>query len=304
MGVLGNKIRSTSRRAQSAAFRHGDCRATVHGVELVLPVDHELPRYVNSYPDYSSNVVRVASEVLKKHPGAPLVDVGANVGDTTCFWRSAIREPILAVEGDPKWLPYFEANTKHLADVTLAKHFLGAETGARTMRIGRSGGTSSLSDDRGGNEIRLITPAELIDAYPRFRKSCLVKCDTDGFDYSIITGFLDAGLSSKPAFFFEHDPSMYADGIGESEQLRRRLLAGGYRCSLWWDNFGNFITGLDLEDVNQWQSMTSYVPAVGGAYYWDVAVFAIEDCDIATALRSSELTRHHASRGWSSASSE
>lgn len=262
----------------------------LHGATLRLPFDHALPQYVKLFPEYSSNVVRVAEAVAAKYPGTPLIDVGANVGDTASFWRARLEAPILAVEGDPHWLPYLSANAGALPGVSLANVFVGPKAETMLLRPERSRGTSSFVADRAGGAVEVCTAGQLLTRFPDFRGSHLVKTDTDGYDYAIVAGFVGE-LSEPPVFFFEHDPSFGPEGHRRSNELRRTLENAEYRLALWWDNFGRFLLACDLRDEALWESLTNYVPAPQGAYYWDVAAFPDVDSDVARALRRSELTR-------------
>ncbi len=268
-----------------------DRHAQIHGAALRLPPDHALPHYVALYPDYSANVVRLAEAVSAKYPASPLIDVGANIGDTVAFWRAKLESPILAVEGDPHWLPYLSTNTDQFADVTLAHVFLGPSTGTVSIRADRHRGTSAfIQDDAKGSAAEMCTPRELLTRFPEFRRSHLVKSDTDGFDYAIVKSFIGE-LLCPPVFFFEHDPSFSSSGVEESIELRQALVSAGYGMTLWWDNFGRFLVTANLEDEGLWESLTRYVPAPSSVYYWDVAAFPHADADVAESLRIAELAR-------------
>lgn len=258
--------RITEKRTLLPIVRRGDVRVRVHGVRLLLPRAHALPAYVRRYPGYSTNVVRVARAILEKYPNAPLIDVGANVGDTTSFWRAAVTAPILAVEGDPHWLRYLEANTGSLEHVTRAPLFLGSAAASVALRANRRDGTSAfIRDDERGVVVEVSTARNLLERFPDFRSARLVKTDTDGYDYEIVESFLAAGLAHPCVFFFEHDPHFGTDGLGASEHLRAALLRSGYGSGLWWDNFGRFLVAQDLSDERAWNCLAAYVPAPGSA---------------------------------------
>lgn len=286
----GLRRRASWLRARVRKAR-GDVRVHIHGASLLLPFDHALPEYSKLFPEYSRNVVRVAEAVSAKYPGAPFIDVGANVGDTTGSWRAGLAAPILSVEGDPHWLPYLVANAGSLPDVHLAPVFLGAKMETVVLRADRLHGTSAfVPDDAKGTSIEVCTPRQLLARFPSFRRSRLVKTDTDGYDYSIVSSFVDE-LVEAPVFFFEHDPSFGPSGRQQSAELRQKLVAAGYRMALWWDNFGRFALGFDLRDESIWNSLTRYAPAPAGVHYWDVAAFPETDSDMAESVRLAEMSR-------------
>ena len=60
-------------------------RRTVHGVDLDMPLSHDLPRYTGQYPYYDTVLPSLAKFLLTSQTERRkliLVDVGANVGDT------------------------------------------------------------------------------------------------------------------------------------------------------------------------------------------------------------------------------
>lgn len=283
-GMKAHQVRSVMRSKR-------DIRVNIHGTSLLLPFDHALPRYVALFPEYLTNVSRVAEAVAVKYPGSSLIDVGANVGDTVKMWRAKVQSPVLAVEGDPHWLRYLRANVGELPRITIANVFLGERAENRAMRAERFQGTSAfVADDEAGTSLEVWTPRQLIESFPTFGDARLVKTDTDGFDYAIVKGFVGE-LSHPPVFFFEHDPTFGDDGVAESEELRLSLARAKYHWTLWWDNFGRFLLACDIHDAMLWQDLTKYVPVPGRVHYWDVAAFPEGDTDLALSLRKAELFR-------------
>lgn len=258
----------------------------MHGAELLLPGDHALAEIIELHPKYSANAAALAAAIAAKYPGAALIDVGANVGDTVGIWRQVSDSPILAVEGDPQWQPYLAANTRELAAVEIAPIFVAAEARQHGHSIKRTAGTSTLAGGEGSGEFTFEPVSELIARHPRFAEPKLVKSDTDGFDYEIVRAFARSGIASRPVYFFEHDPSFRESGLAEAEELRSALVLAGYTRAVWWDNFGNLLACTALSDGELWSSLSRYVPAPSAAYYWDVAVFSEDDRDLALAVSS------------------
>src|SRR6266852_517263 len=75
-------------------------RYNLAGLELRLPLSHNLPLYRRSFPLYSSNVGRIAAAVAAKYRDIHVIDIGANIGDTVAIVRAQVNCPILCVEGD------------------------------------------------------------------------------------------------------------------------------------------------------------------------------------------------------------
>lgn len=260
---------------------------SVHGATLLMPGDHALAQHVHDHPKYSWNAAEIAAAVSEKYPGSPMIDVGANIGDTSTFWRQVTDAPILAVEGDAFWHPYLEHNLSRFDAVTIAKVFVGPDRPGHGFELDRQAGTTRLVSDEHAAQTEFVTVESLLKEFPEFKPARLVKVDTDGFDYMIVEAFLSAGLPANPVYFFEHDPSFSQSGRADSESLRAALVEQGYTSSVWWDNFGNLLGRFDLADQSLWRALTAYVPATSAAYYWDVAAFSAVDEDLAERVSSS-----------------
>src|SRR2546428_597296 len=78
-------------------------RHDIFGQTIRLPWSHNLPNFRRQYPQYSSNVARIAKAIAQKYPDLTIIDIGSNVGDTVAFIRSATMAPILCIEADPRF---------------------------------------------------------------------------------------------------------------------------------------------------------------------------------------------------------
>ena len=94
-------------------------RYRIGSVELELPLSHELPFYRHDHPRYDRQLGAIAAEL-----GGPVVDVGANVGDTAAAIRAESGVPILCVEGDPRFFALLERNARMIGGVELEHAFV------------------------------------------------------------------------------------------------------------------------------------------------------------------------------------
>ena len=88
-------------------------------MELELPLSHELPFYQHDHPRYDRQLGAIAAEL-----GGPVVDIGANVGDTAAAIRAESDVPILCVEGDPAFFALLERNARAIGGVELERAFV------------------------------------------------------------------------------------------------------------------------------------------------------------------------------------
>jgi FkbM family methyltransferase len=208
-----------------------DVRYRIGDVELDLPLSHELPFYRHDHPQYDSRIGPLARELA-----GPVVDVGANVGDTAASIRAESDVPILCVEGDERFFSLLERNAARLGDVELERAFV--EAPARGV-VERGRGTARIV--AGGNDLPAKPLARILEEHPRFARPALLKLDTDGMDLPILLANLDLLERLRPVLFFEYDPH-----LGATPEIFKRLAAIGYRRAEWIENTGHPATTVDL----------------------------------------------------------
>jgi FkbM family methyltransferase len=228
-------------------------RYRLGAVELELPLSHELPLYRNDHPGYGEALGRIAAEL-----GGPVVDVGANVGDTAAIVRAHTDVPLLCVEGDDRFFAILRRNAARLDPPPELEHaYVDAPAHAT---VERARGTARLVP--GDRPVRSRTLGEILDDHPRFAAPALVKLDTDGLDVPIVLAELDLLARLRPALFFEYDPHLGADPV-----VFERLAAIGYRDAHVYENTGELARRTTLDD----DIHTDYV-GHGGARYADILV--------------------------------
>jgi len=230
-------------------------RYRIGGLELVLPLSHELPFYRNDHPRYNEAIGRISAQL-----GGPVVDVGANVGDTAAAIRVLTDVPILCVEGDDRVFRLLERNARGLDPAPeLERAFV--ETPPRG-RVETARGTARVV--AGGEELPSKPLARILQDHPRFAEPALIKLDTDGFDVPILLANVELLGRLRPVLFFEYDPHLGADPA-----VFERLREAGYRRAHVYENTGEFVRSVELvkDDIH-----SPYV-GHGGARYADVCVF-------------------------------
>ena len=220
-------------RARRLLVRLGDpnVRFRVGGVELELPLSHELPFYQSDHPLYDRQLGAIAAEL-----GGPVVDVGANVGDSAAAIRSESEVPILCVEGDPTFFQLLERNAQVIGGVELERALVeGPERG----RLERATGTAHVAE---GDEPLPSKPlAQILAEHPTFASPALIKLDTDGMDVPILLANLPLLARIRPVLFFEYDPH-----LGAEPEVFERLREAGYATADWYENTGEHVATLEL----------------------------------------------------------
>jgi FkbM family methyltransferase len=253
--LLGRARLKLAIETRKLVLRRGDplVRYRIGTVELELPLSHELPFYRKDHPAYAENVGRIAAEL-----GGPVVDIGANVGDTAAIVRAASDVPILCVEGDDRFFAILRRNAARIDPPLELEHAYVDAPPRASVERGR--GTARLV--AGGTAVRTRTLAEILSDHPGFAEPALVKIDTDGHDVAIVLAELQLLEHLRPALFFEYDPHLGADPV-----VFQRLAEIGYRTAHVYENTGELarVVALD-EDIH-----SAYV-GHGGARYADILV--------------------------------
>jgi FkbM family methyltransferase len=289
------------RRVRRMLARGGDpaVRYSLGGHALLLPFSHDLPVFRWRFPDYSANLARVAEQVAAKYPELTIVDIGANVGDSVALIRERVAAPTLCIEGDPAYLACLDANVAGLQAVVVAREYVGRPNGRDALVSRSAGGTASLVAGGDGDFVRLRPLSALLEEHPRFLRSKLVKIDTDGMDSEIVLSELDWVAVARPVLFLEYDPDLAARAGQRSFALFEGVRGAGYRFAAVYENTGDYLLSVDLEDTRILVDLHSFLIGRGGQRYFDLCLFHADDADLFEVVRGIELARH-AARGASS----
>lgn len=259
-------------------------RRNVQGVELFMPWSHVLPDYARTRSTYGQNLIELAAAVASRQPpdAGPLrvLDIGANIGDSALQILNRIDARVLCVEGDPYWMKFLKMNVDSDSRVTIEEVLLLAEddAGAQLTPV-RHLGTTSFVQSEGGDAAACELPVSKLRARnPEFSVVRLIKSDTDGFDPALVPAAAREWESSSPVLFFEFDPAL-ARGTGNEEPHRiwADLQACGYTHLAIWDNTGDPLGRLGVDEVAAQAARIDPPPGEFGYQFWDVAACRDDD---------------------------
>jgi FkbM family methyltransferase len=146
-----------------------------------MPAESSLPSVLSRHLRYGRNLALIAEAVAAKYPGSPMIDVGANIGDTAILMRGSSDAPILCIEGSEMYADIFRSNLNESSKLTLIQKLV--DTGDSTIgEILEEDGSGRAS--RNGNR-RSVALADIASEHG-FSNAKLIKIDTDGFDGRII----------------------------------------------------------------------------------------------------------------------
>jgi FkbM family methyltransferase len=273
-GRLRLKVAIDARRLL-VRLRDPVIRHPVAGVELELPLSHELPFYLHDHPRYGRNAGELA--VLT---GGPVVDIGANVGDTAAIVRAYTDAPILCIEGEDRFFELLRRNAALLEPPPELEHAFVA-AGTLRGRVVAAAGTARVVAGEGDVPARPL--GEILADHPAFARPRLLKLDTDGMDVPILLAELELLGSLRPVLLFEYDPHLGA-GTGVFDSLRTI----GYERAYVWENTGEPAGALRLDDTAAVGDVHRRYRGHGGSRYADIAAFHADDGPLAQRLEQAE----------------
>lgn len=255
----------------------------VRGVAMTLPRRHGLPYFARPGTLYADNLVDIAVRMGELEGSVNLLDVGANVGDSTLFVLDKVPGTAVCLEPNPRWHPYLENNLAHRPGVAIEPSVLVAPGTDTSLTLGvRSadlGSSIVVREETGTGGLPAIATDELLARYPQLADVRLIKSDTDGYDIMLVSAYLQTFLSSLPVIFFEFDPRPTRLTTPECDPraLWPELVDAGYRTAVVWDNTGNFLFAAPTEELLERSAVLDLSVEERGFGFWDVAVAHDDD---------------------------
>lgn len=209
---------------------------------LVVPPGHKLREYQSRAVLYDRSTSDLIDVVCNAYPDRPVLDIGANIGDTAAYVRTYCENEIVCVEGGDEYVAYLEHNSKKVGSCVVVKKFVrpkgidgislryAARDGSGHLTVANATPANSVSSDAFVTLDEIKTLTEDHGGSP-----ILFKTDTDGFDALIIN---EALTSYDSVFSFECDPFNLNPLYGISwSDVFKKLAQLNTRCILF-DNFG------------------------------------------------------------------
>jgi FkbM family methyltransferase len=215
-----------------------------------------------------------------------MIDIGANIGDTVLMVKSKSDIPILCIEGENKFISYLHKNISKYKNVFVEESFVGDKKSIKGNYI-LSGGSGRIIEDDKQTEINFKSLEEILTKYPEFKTCKLLKIDTDGFDCRIIKNEIAFIASVKPVIFFEYDPFFY--NKENSINVFDLLSEAGYSRAVFYENTGDYLLTTQLRDKELLADLHYYFSGRNMNRYCDIAVFPVEDDNLADKLRDIEI---------------
>jgi FkbM family methyltransferase len=260
---------------------------------LHLPVSHCLPLFRALHPQFSENLGRLSLYVSERYPGAPMIDIGANIGDSAIIIRQNAANPLLCIEGHPYFAELLARNLATVPDINIVNALVVgplADSDPAPRGIDMQHGTASVSPHAQvkANPSNLAT---ILASHPKFETAKFVKIDTDGFDHQIILGAIKWLERARPVLFWELDLIADAAQDGPGTGVFKALRSIGYEGMLVYDNFGTLMCGLCVTHPETITGLAQYASSHQSTIcYLDVCLFHHDDRDLFERSQSLEYS--------------
>jgi FkbM family methyltransferase len=284
---------------QFLGLSHQVVRAEIYGRAMELPAEHSISSVLSQHPNYGRNLALVAAAVSAKYPGAPMIDVGANIGDTAILMRNVADSPILCIEASERYVFLCRLNLNATPGITVVQAFVDVGDSSVGRIVEERGRPGRVVRDASG--VRSITLAEAAKEQG-FAGAKLVKIDTEGFDGRIIQAALPWIARALPVLFWELDLTADAANSGPGSHIFELLASVGYERFTFYSNFGDYVLTLRAAQTEELQDLSwyfgqrpnrNYVPP----YFADVCAFSARDADVHQSVREKERRLNSWSKG-------
>lgn len=237
------------------------CTMKVHGRDMLMPVAHPLPFHIRDFRFYDRLPARLAKFIRAKLGPIKCIDVGANIGDTIAAFKEpfACQRPetadiFLAIEPNPRFRKCLTANWGDDRSVIVLPYICSSSEGDTSARISEARGTASidLTVAAGGGHGNAFTKRSIdsiVSQFAEYGDFNLLKIDTDGHDFEVLSGAAKFVAASMPFLYFEVDALSNSSFIDDCLNTLKFLREIGYKKLFIYDNFGSFIGLFSTDDI-------------------------------------------------------
>ena len=253
--------------------------------ELYMNFSHQLPLYLVQHVLYDTALPRIIKKIGTSKE-LRIVDVGANVGDTTALIKSLNKNvKILCVEGNSAYVSLLNKNYAKDESVTIEETFCSDVSEMKNINLDTNGGTATIDVNTASDiQAEFLTLDEIIKKHSKFINIDFIKVDTDGFDYKVLRGAIDILKNQQPFVFFELDKSFLSKNNENIMSIFDLFEKSKYESFLLYDNYGYLIGLFDFTQLAIVESIINYMD--NKKMYLDVLM--VKDITIAKNLYKTE----------------
>ena len=251
-----------------------------------------LPVYKATLRLYDTALPRIVQYVHGINNKPVIIDVGANVGDTTALIHEVCQEAtVICIEGSENFANLLEKNYGENEKVKIERTFLTDETTSSNKKLISQNGTATLDHEKTSidDDIQNTVSIDKLDNVMSSKYNDLnidiIKVDTDGFDYKVLRGSEQIIIQHKPMIYFELVPALLKNNDEDVMSIFTFLIELNYKHVMFYDNLGYLLGLYNINNLENIEMLTKYVDSRN--MYLDVLVSA-ENID---SLYKSEINK-------------
>ena len=273
---IQKKAWGLARRTLIKIFDDPPCTLPLHGRELRLPLSHALPLYIQAFPNYDRLPTRISSYIRQRKRSLCCIDVGANVGDSIASFYQNDMDSFLAVEPNPHFRKFLISNWGENQNIIPMAVVCTSNSGPGYFELAQKNGTTSIRQTEHGCSMISQSLDDLVVQNPAFRKANVIKIDTDGYDFDVISGAKELISRNQPVVLFECDAFGNINYVEDCLSSLAFFASNGYEHLLLYDNLGNFLGRHSLADLQAFKNLLFY-QLTGKRCYFDILLMGEED---------------------------
>lgn len=240
------KDRQEEKRAR-AFFEQRPTSITVGNFNIEVPDKHPLIDWQLSQPYRDQHIGIAAGLFARKYPSAMLIDIGANVGDSAAWMASRCPNDLVLIEPSPFYIKYLKKNAALFPNKTVVQQVLIGSAPMTHGDLVHHAGTAYYESGKLNGPKRFVTK-QLSDFQGDI---CLVKCDTDGYDFTIVNENISWLAAHKPGAIIEIQIRTKTN-LDQANEVFANLMSIGYVGFIFFDDPGFMVLGTDsLEQINE-----------------------------------------------------
>jgi len=242
---------------------------------IKVPLSHQLKSNIEAFPDYNFNLPRIIKYLNDKTHNVSVIDIGANIGDTVAFIKNYSDVPILCIDGEEEYIKILKSNTAKYNNVSVCHSLVGNETKESNLNIVLERGTAFV--ETGGKTTMIRTLENILEGFPDFKQSKVLKVDTDGFDTLILRGCSNYLKSVKPVLFLEFDPYLITKNNDDPFDFITYLKTCGYFYFIFYMNNGDYLLSCTIEQRDIIDQLIHFFSGRDIAIFTDICAFSADD---------------------------